>query len=553
MEMTVDLKILSALEKCFADEDLDTLRDYPKASALCGEKFYFSAAYRTPEPLRRGVPVSVAVDSLIAGHIKAYSVELVPVRMPIYPTCTDPDFLRREPGLYPDLLIPIEKDTRLFVSGDRTQQLYFKVFDTGSIKPGDYPVRISIVGTEDGTVYAEKTFILTFVGCRMSSKRPIVTQWFHGDCLSVYYGCDVLSERWWEIVKNFMCTAAENGINMILTPIFTPPLDTEIGGERPTVQLVSITYEGGKYRFGFDDLDRWLSIAAECGMEYIEIPHFFTQWGAEHAPKIMVTENGKEERRFGWDTDAQDKEYVFFLRELIKALLAHMKEKGLADRCIFHISDEPGRDHLAAYKADRESIADLLEGHLVVDALSDIELYKGGAVANPIPAVDHIRPFLDAGIENLWTYYCCGQINKVSNRFLAMPGYRERIIGTQMFKYDIKGFLQWGYNFWFTCNSRAAINPYQITDGDYWVPAGDAFSVYPAPDGTAYETLHLVLFTQALEDFRALETCRELCGEDAVLACIGDITFDEYPRNASYLLELREKINAMIAQKAGSV
>ena len=88
-----------------------------------------------------------------------------------------------------------------------------------------------------------------------------------------------------------------------------------------------------------------------------------------------------------------------------------------------------------------------------------------------------------------------------------------------------------------------------VTDGDYFVPAGDAFSVYPAPDGSAYETLHLVLFTQALEDFRALETCRSLCGTARTMAAVGDITFDEYPRDADYILSLREKINSMIEEK----
>ena len=66
----------------------------------------------------------------------------------------------------------------------------------------------------------------------------------------------------------------------------------------------------------------------------------------------------------------------------------------------------------------------------------------------------------------------------------------------QMFKYDIVGFLQWGYNFYYSYRSVYPINPYECNDGgpttengDIWVPAGDTFCVYPAPDGTAkYET-----------------------------------------------------------------
>ena len=45
-----------------------------------------------------------------------------------------------------------------------------------------------------------------------------------------------------------------------------------------------------------------------------------------------------------------------------------------------------------------------------------------------------------------------------SNRFIAMPSYRTRSIGMQMFGYGIKGFLHWGYNFYNTQYSREQIN-----------------------------------------------------------------------------------------------
>ena len=47
---------------------------------------------------------------------------------------------------------------------------------------------------------------------------------------------------------------------MILTPIFTPPLDTAVGGERRTVQLVGITKTGSEYSFDFTLLERWINL-----------------------------------------------------------------------------------------------------------------------------------------------------------------------------------------------------------------------------------------------------------------------------------------------------
>ena len=80
----------------------------------------------------------------------------------------------------------------------------------------------------------------------------------------------------WKTIENFITMAAENGINMLLTPIFTPPLDTKVGGERLTAQLVDIELSDGKYSFDFKKLDKWVDICRKAGIEYFEMAHLFT-------------------------------------------------------------------------------------------------------------------------------------------------------------------------------------------------------------------------------------------------------------------------------------
>ena len=97
-----------------------------------------------------------------------------------------------------------------------------------------------------------------------------------------------------------MKVAVKNGINMILTPVFTPELDTYVGGERLTTQLVDIELVSeGKFAFNFDKLHRWIDLALKCEVEYFEIPHFFSQWGAKAAPKIVVKVNGRIRKLLG--------------------------------------------------------------------------------------------------------------------------------------------------------------------------------------------------------------------------------------------------------------
>jgi hypothetical protein len=290
------------------------------------------------------------------------------------------------------------------------------------------------------------------------------------------------------------------------------------------------------------------------GIKYLEIAHLFTQWGAKHAPKVIATVSGEEKRIFGWETSATSPEYVAFLRAFIPALLAHLKARGDDGRCFFHISDEPHGEQIEYYRKAKETVSDLLTGYPIIDALSDYEFYKAGVVEQPIPCNDHITPFIEGGVKNLWTYYCCGQKRLVSNRLTAMPSRRNRSIGMQLYKYDIRGFLQWGYNFYNSKYSIVPINPYLVQDGIGWVPPGDAFSVYPAPDGTAYESIRIVVFYEALQDLAALKLCESLYGKEMAVAVIDEVmgtnvTFDTCAKTDEVILTLRRRINEMIEEK----
>jgi hypothetical protein len=205
------------------------------------------------------------------------------------------------------------------------------------------------------------------------------------------------------------------------------------------------------------------------------------------------------------------------------------------------------------------SASELMQTHLeelpIIDALTNYEYYEQGLVKRPIPANNHIEPFLERGVPDLWTYYCCVQYRQVSNRFFNMPSARNRIIGVQLYKYRIAGFLHWGYNFWNTQYSLQAIDPFRVTDAGCSFPSGDAFLVYPGESGPI-ESIRMEVFQEALQDMRALQLLESLIGRDQVLAMIEDglsepLTFSHYPTDADWLLRWRERINAAIKEKVG--
>ncbi|MBR2181057.1 MAG: DUF4091 domain-containing protein, partial [Oscillospiraceae bacterium] len=342
-------------------------------------------------------------------------------------------------------------------------------------------------------------------------------------------------------------------VNMILTPIFTPPLDTEIGSERPTVQLVRIIKNGGKYSFDFSLLDRWVDMCLSCGIKYFEMAHLFTQWGAKATPKIVAQVDGEEKRIFGWDVPSTSEMYRVFLAEFLPALDAYLKKRGIAENVYFHISDEPsGEETKKNYIKMKALVREFIPDYKIMDALSDVAFYDEGAVELPVPANNRIAPFMQRDLPERWTYYCMAEGKGVSNRFIAMPSYRNRVIAEQMFKYRIDGFLQWGYNFYYSLLSRSVINPYAITDADGAYQSGDPFSVYPYGDG-AIESLRIVVFADALQDIRAMELLASKIGHDKVVEIIEkeanmNIEFDKYPKSSEYILRRREIINRKISE-----
>ncbi|MCQ2431506.1 MAG: DUF4091 domain-containing protein [Clostridia bacterium] len=563
MENTFRAKLISGLEKCFLDEKIEDKFALDHDTMLKNERYTFQVAYTEDAPAWARSISYVKIESPIADYVHVSCVEPIPVRFPVYkdqPAEAYDNYLRTTPGLYPDLLRPYEEHGFLNYLSKELNSIWVEIDPKGNVPAGTYPVTV-VFTAPDGVERTRLTFSIEILNASLPEQKTLVTEWFHTDCLSVYYHAPVFTEEYWRIVDNFMANASKNGINLILTPTFTPPLDTEIGGERPTVQLVDVTVKDGKYSFEFSKLGRWVALANKNGIENFEIAHFFTQWGATSAPKVMATvynADGTSEykRIFGWDTPATGEAYSTFLRQFVTELLAYMKALGKDHNCYFHISDEPNDKQLESYLAAKEIIKDLLKDYTIMDALSHYEFYESGALETPIPSNNSIEPFIANNVPNLWTYYCCGQFKDVSNRFFAMPSDRNRVIGIQFYKYNIVGFLQWGYNFYFNCHSIYPIDPYQISDGDYFTPAGDCYSVYPAANGTAYDSLRICTFFDALQDQRAMQLAESLCGREAVMNAIeGDlpedqkITFARYPHGIAFIHETRAKINALIASK----
>ena len=536
--------IFSSLEKIFPNEPLPE-NTLPALSVLKNEKADFQIAFSA----KKGDTVSFSADGELSAYLRFFTVRLIPAGLNA-PKKSDDYFISKNKTEYPELLWPIADEFTAEYDGVNT--VWCEILPSPLLPAGKHTIDFQIKVGENPPMKC--SIDINVIDAELPKQELIYTNWFHSDCLMEYYKIPVFSEKYWRVTESFLKRANEYGMNCVLTPLFTPPLDTQVGKERPTVQLVDVKVIGNnQYAFGFEKLDSWLSMCDRCGIEYYEMSHLFTQWGAKHAPKIMAEVNGETKQIFGWKTRAAGKEYKTFLHQFSAALIEYIDRKGIREKCLFHVSDEPSGLMIFSYKKASRIVHECFKGFKIIDALSDYRVFKMGLIELPVPANDHIKPFIGK-VKELWTYYCCVQADHyVSNRFFSMPSARTRVLGLQLYKFDVRGFLHWGYNFYFSQYSKGLIDPYKVTDAGGSFSSGDSFLVYPGENGEPLDSLRLHVFYNGLEDMLALKLLESKIGKEKTDAILEEglekpLTFRDYPHSADWLLKTRERINRAIAE-----
>lgn len=558
----IETILLSSLAKAGVEKKRKPLKADKPLTACRGETVSFQIAYRDID--ESAVSVSVRKELYGENDSGETDVYLMPEESPeirirrvlpvmcrrsCNPDSYDEDYLFYNARMAPDLLRDMGEEA-ISVTGE-WQSLWVDVCPGEEQKSGLYGLVIRFM-TDGGEVAAVCGVKIRVIGQVLPPLPILHTEWFHCDGLVDYYGVDAFSEEFWRIFRNFIRVYVKRGGNMIYVPVMTPPLDTEVGLERTTTQLVRVELEEKEYRFDFSDLGRFLDICLEEGITHFEISHLFTQWGATAAPKVVVWTDGECRRIFGWDTSSDDPEYLRFLGELIPALKEYLTERGLLECTYFHISDEPNLDSVQ-YQTAQKAVRPLLEGCTIIEAVSDYEYCAKGLVDIPVCATNYIEPFLEKRPPVLWSYYCCAQTVEVPNRFISMPSWRNRIYGILLYWLKIDGFLHWGFNFYNSILSRKKINPYETVDADGGFPAGDPFLVYPGKNGIPEESIRLMVQDEAVNDYRALYALESRIGRDRVMELIRqeagmELSFRQYPKGDEFILRLREKVNQLLAQ-----
>lgn len=491
--------------------------------AALNEHVSFQVAVRLEEAERH--PVRVVAEGPPGWSIRVRRVGYVPMRHHNTPIDEDTDGIGHIPGYVPDPLF--DEDALLLPTGE-THAFWITIRPGADTAPGDHAVHVSVI-PEGGEAIRHTTTIRLHDVALQPRRDFNVTHWLYVDALIDWYKTDLFDARFWEVLPNYVRDIAAHGSDTLYVPTFTPPLD---GVKRPS-QLLHVTRTGpDAYRFDWRDVKRYVDLAQQSGITHFEWSHFFTQWGAKNAIRIYEAQGRDEKLLWSPETAATSETYRAFLSQYLPELHRFIEVEGILNRSFFHVSDEPHAEHLPQYQADRALLAELAPWMQVMDALSDIVFGRQNVTDMPIPSIRTALDFIAEDIPT-WCYYCCGPRGLYLNHLLDTPLSKIAMHGFLLYRWPFKGFLHWGYNYWYASQTRTLIDPYAEQDAHAWYRGwayGDPFYVYPSPDGPI-DSLRWEVFAESMQDYALLQTLG-IARDDERLAPIR--SFTDFPKAAAW-------------------
>jgi hypothetical protein len=266
------------------------------------------------------------------------------------------EVVRSEVGPYPDPLFPIEKEIALQAS--RTGTLWFSVFTPKDTRPGIYR---GVVEIDTERQKLKLPFHVEVFAATVPKEQKLwVTNWlwFEQEMMTKHYPkLKSDPDRYWRIVENIGRTIAEYKQNVAFVPV-------------RTLAKAHLADHGVQFDFGL--VDRWIEVFDKAGVaRMIEGGHLSGRLGGRYdSPHVLTTdlvENGQIVRK---ELPADDPLAERNLREFLRQLRTHLKEKGWLSRYVQNVHDEPHGAEMPIYPRFVHIVSEELPDLPTLDAIS---------------------------------------------------------------------------------------------------------------------------------------------------------------------------------------
>ena len=481
------------------------------------------------------------------------------------PQNRDPSsYLRKAPAFFPDAFL---EERTIAIRDEWTQPLWVSVNVPRGTPAGGYhgTLCLELLARGGEKHLLEVPISVTVWPFALPDEFHLHhTEWFWPEMLVRYYHLEPWSEEHWRWIEKVATDMARHRQDMILTPFST---------------LVRITRtSSGRVSCDFSRLDRWVKTFRKAGVTWIEGSHVAGRvagWQSDISWRRLPVHHANG-RAVGTSREKlPDREFEPYLEQFLKAIHAHLRRRGWAERYVQHIADEPIPANMPSWRCCAGKVRAWLPGVPIIDAVMSHGLED--LVDWPVPQIQHTgREVPRHPHQELWSYVCLAPQGQYPNRFLDYPSLRNRIIFWLSWSLGLKGFLHWGYNSWRAWQGvpvAVDISPWlDASAGSIYcadrepLPAGDPHIVYPGRSSIC-SSIRWEVIRKGMEDFEylhLLEQAASVAGgrkRSAALTAArkllsrvrSEIAPDPlgHTRDDRVLLSAREQIGQLLAKLAG--
>lgn len=405
-------------------------------------------------------------------------------------------------GYFPD---PIIYEASRDVKFGNTQPIWLNVKIPGDCSTGLYKGTVRISGEISGKAFSSEKAIEIEVFKPVIHKTSLwITNWFFLDRLHYLNNMEPVekhSDLYWELSRTLASTLAEYRQNVAMISPFN---HTEF------------SYENGKWEFDFTHFNRMVELFIEEGViGRLEGGHFGSRlegdWLGPFGLFVPVPGNDSIDQELLPLSNPRIKE---FYNAFLPAFVENIQSNGWREQYIQHIADEPIDENVESYIEISKFLKDLVPDLKVIEACHTHQLEN--MVDIWVPQMNFLKDGLDFyhqqqshGAE-AWYYTCLAPKGEYANRFVEQPLIKTRLLHWVNFKYNVPGYLHWGFNFWGSASGIVtAENPYDdvsgmIVSSGNILPGGDCWIVYPGYK-TIYPSIRLEAMRDGIVDYELLK------------------------------------------------
>ena len=451
------------------------------------------------------------------------------------------DKLNPVSGLYPD---PILEEENVDLMANETQPFWITIEIPLDALPGLYKGEVVLAGKMDGREFEIRRPIQVKVyPVNIENTRLWVTNWYNtspGNVGHVMGGKDVApyTEDYWTFVRMLASKMAEYRQNV---SIISPIRLAEFGQD-----------ENGDYTIDFTNFDKTVDIFIQEGViGRIEGGHIGTRaagWVSDFvvfAP--VIEEDTTYLKKFSIRNDTARAFYTAF----IPALSKHLKEKGWNEIYMQHLMDEPTPANVDTYIEIADFIDNLAPDLKIVEACHSKDVNQ--TVDIWVPQLDYMHIDYDFYKERaeqgdeIWFYTCLNPKGEYANRFIELPLIKTRILHWINYRFNIPGYLHWGFNFWRGGDPFNETTSIQLESGTI-LPGGDAWICYPG-DHKILSSIRLEAMRDGIVDYELLCMLGDKNPQEAAeLARQVVYRFDYYDININAFRKKRQRILSLLSE-----